>query len=773
MDALVGDLDAVVWEADARTATFTFVSGAAERISGWSASKWLERPGFFAEHLDPGDRERVLAAILDAGGGRPLDVEYRFLAPDGSVRWLRTIGHRAADPADAQRELVRALTVDITEARLDEEAREETDLRFRRVVERLPAVVYLESATPDAEGPGALVYVSPQLQSILGFSPEEWLAAPTSWADQLHPDDRDRVRAINEDATERQAPFVADYRMFGRDGRIRWIHDEAILIQDDDGNPRFWQGTMQDITAQREGEAHAQQSDARYRTLVEQLPAIIYIEDITGDGLQIVYINSQVKELLGIEPEEWIADPSVWSGAIHPDDVDHVMELNRHTERTGEPFSVEYRMIARDGRLVWFEDEARLVYGPDGEPAAWQGVMVDITARKQAEAQLAETEARYRALVEQQPTITYMAALGRGTGVLYISPQTEQLLGYSPHDWYEDPGLWDRIVHPDDRERSVHPDPSVGQHDQRYRVFARDGREVWVHDLARLILDEDGEPMFWQGVLVDLTEQRRAETLEADLATERSTSEQLRVADALKSTFLQAVSHDLRSPLSAILGLARTLEREDIKLTPEESRTMAGRIAFNARRLDGIVGDLLDLERLAAGALEPMFAPVDVGALVRELVAGADLVGGRRLHLDTAPLTITADAAMVERIAENLVANAAKHTPGDARIWISVERADAGALIVVEDDGPGVPREDREIIFEAFAQGGSSHAGGAGVGLALVARFAELHGGRAWVQERKGGGASFRVLLSIDPSRGRARSDQPAVDDAASEANQA
>jgi signal transduction histidine kinase len=108
----------------------------------------------------------------------------------------------------------------------------------------------------------------------------------------------------------------------------------------------------------------------------------------------------------------------------------------------------------------------------------------------------------------------------------------------------------------------------------------------------------------------------------------------------------------------------------------------------------------------------------------------------------------------VERIVENLLTNAVKHTPGDSRIWIRVERTDEGALISVEDDGPGIPPEDRMRVFEPFVQGTTMMPGGVGVGLALVAKFAELHEGRAWVQERAGGGASFRVLLAFEPRTG-------------------
>jgi signal transduction histidine kinase len=214
---------------------------------------------------------------------------------------------------------------------------------------------------------------------------------------------------------------------------------------------------------------------------------------------------------------------------------------------------------------------------------------------------------------------------------------------------------------------------------------------------------------------------------------------------------MQAVSHDIRTPLAAILGLAITLESKADDLSAREVRDLSARIVENSRRLDRIVSDLLDLDRLQRGGLLPRLRSIDLGKLVRQLVTRTDAVTERRLQLDTGPVRVQADPTMVERIVENLVANAVKHTPGDSRIWVRVERADEGALIVVEDDGPGIGERDRERIFEPFAQGPGAGPGGAGIGLALVARFAELHDGRAWVQERVGGGASFRVLLAFHP----------------------
>jgi signal transduction histidine kinase len=281
---------------------------------------------------------------------------------------------------------------------------------------------------------------------------------------------------------------------------------------------------------------------------------------------------------------------------------------------------------------------------------------------------------------------------------------------------------------------------------------------VWIHDQARLIHDDEGKPKYWQGVLIDITEHKHTQDLEHDLTLERETAQRLRVVDEMKNTFLQAVSHDLRTPLAGILGLAVTLAREDLHLDRDDMRDLAHRIAQNARRLDRLVTDLLDLDRLTRGIIEPLFRPTDVGALVWELVADSELLADRKVDVKTTSIVIACDRAKVERIVENLLGNAAKHTPTSARIWVRVEPWEGGALIVVEDDGPGVPPDQREKIFEAFLQGETStpHLSGVGVGLALVARFAELHDGAAWVEERPGGGASFRVFLPTQPAGYRA-----------------
>jgi signal transduction histidine kinase len=263
------------------------------------------------------------------------------------------------------------------------------------------------------------------------------------------------------------------------------------------------------------------------------------------------------------------------------------------------------------------------------------------------------------------------------------------------------------------------------------------------------VSDPDGPNELREPATDPQAEIQRLRRLVAEL---RETRERQRALDEAKNTFLAAVSHDLRTPLAAILGLAVTLEHH--ALDPSETKDLASRIAANARRLDQMVTDLLDLDRLSRGIVEPVLWPVDLGALVTRMVEESD-VADRIVAIESTRVVAEVDAAKVERIVENLLANAARHTPTDAHIWISVRAHDGGVLLAVDDDGPGVPQEQREEVFEPYRKVPSPEgARGVGIGLALVARFAELHGGRAWVQDREGGGASFRVWLPASPPRG-------------------
>lgn len=388
--------------------------------------------------------------------------------------------------------------------------------------------------------------------------------------------------------------------------------------------------------------------------------------------------------------------------------------------------------------------------------AAIAGIIGAAGTRASADARVRRAEEQYKSLIEQIPSAAYtVAKTGLGKS-LYMSPRIEDILGTSPQEWLDNEHMWEQTLHPDDRawavERGQAAQNEGEEFNLEYRMVAKDGHTVWIRDQARLMYDESGIALFWQGVMVDISAERREIHLEEALAIEREDSNRLRELDGMKNTFLTAVSHDFRTPLAAILGLALTLEREDLGLVSADGRDLVERVARNARKLDRLVGDLLDLDRLTRGILEPRRHPVDVGALIAGVVEDVDFMGEHPIIVEAESVVVPVDGPKIERIVENLLANAARHTRRGARVWVRVRAFEDGVLIVVEDEGEGIAEENRDSVFEAFRQGEqptnlTEHAPGVGIGLSLVARFAELHGGRAWVEEREGGGASFHVFI--------------------------
>jgi PAS domain S-box-containing protein len=492
------------------------------------------------------------------------------------------------------------------------------------------------------------------------------------------------------------------------------------------------------------------------------MPGVAYVEAVGTIGAT-SYVSPRIEALTGYPPERFTSSRDFWYSIVHPDDLPGLLAADALADTSFEPYLQEYRMRTVDGSLVWVRDESIFVPAELDRPAHWIGLVVDITEQKRLESDLRSEVEKFRSLAEQIPAVVYIeGAGGSGDSPAYISPKYEELLGYTPEERQARPTMWRELLHPDDRDRVLAAEQGVSDDQpfsEDYRMIARDGRVVWVHDVTVPVRDHSGAVLCYQGVMYDITEQKRAEQeLAQALEMERTAVERLRQADDMKNTFLTAVSHDLRTPLSAILGNAITLESADEMGIPEEDRRQLIRsLARKAKRLTAMVNDLLDIDRLTRGLVHPRRELTDLGALLGRTVAESDVLEERTVHVQTEPIEAWIDESMVVRIVENLLVNAVKHTPQTATIWVGASRVDDGVIVRVEDDGPGVAEDERDRLFEPFERGeGSAPSPGLGVGLSLVAKFAEAHDGRAWVEDRDGGGASFRVLLpdpATPPSR--------------------
>lgn len=354
-------------------------------------------------------------------------------------------------------------------------------------------------------------------------------------------------------------------------------------------------------------------------------------------------------------------------------------------------------------------------------------------------ATLAEREAARIALLQSASRLGEAQALAHvgswewdiRRDVVTWSDELYRIFGRSPASGPVTYGTYLDNLHPDDREfvdqavRRAYRDrePFAFEH----RIVRPDGAERIVASRGRIILD-GAEAVSMVGTAQDVTEQRQADRLREDI--------------------LSAVSHELRTPLTSVLGFALTLERRRKELPDEAVEATVVELTRAARRLERLLGDLLDVERLRRGLVVVSREPTDVLALVETAVASCPL-DGRHVGISGAPLQAEVDAPKLERIVENLVMNAVRHTPAASAIRVRLDVEEDDLLLVVEDEGPGVANEFKEAVFETFNRGANmlSVTPGTGIGLSLVARFAALHGGHAWVEDAPGGGASFRVRL--------------------------
>jgi PAS domain S-box-containing protein len=289
-------------------------------------------------------------------------------------------------------------------------------------------------------------------------------------------------------------------------------------------------------------------------------------------------------------------------------------------------------------------------------------------------------------------------------------------------------------VHPEDRDLvagTVQGAYASGEpFEFDHRLVRPDGTVRWTHSRGRVIQDESGAAIRMVGTAQDITERKRL--------------------DELRDNILAAVSHELRTPLTAIQGFALTLQSRELDAATRAEAI--DHLVEQSAKLERLLGDLLDIDRLRHGLVRPRLERTDVGHLAAR-VAREYAEDGRPVEVDATPVFAEVDPAKVERIVDNLLANAVKHTPPGTPIRLRVAKGDSGVLVAVDDRGAGIPEEDRESIFEIFNRGpeAAAHTAGTGVGLALVAQFAALHGGRAWVEANPEGGSSFCVELPLAP----------------------
>jgi PAS domain S-box-containing protein len=381
-----------------------------------------------------------------------------------------------------------------------------------------------------------------------------------------------------------------------------------------------------------------------------------------------------------------------------------------------------------------------------------------------AEAEVARR--RFHNLVHDLDAIVWEAN-PKTLQLTFVSQHAEKLLGYPVVRWTSEPQFWLSVIHPDDRERaaSLYRAAVAEGRDQEwdYRVVSADGTLLWMHDTVHVVRDRRGRTRKLRGFMTNVSERKRAERERAELmAAMARARHEAEAASRVKDEFLATLSHELRTPLGAILLWTHVLRGT----TPDEetSARALGMIEQDAKALERIVGDILDVSRMVTGKLSLQRGPVDLASTIEAAIdvlrPAAD---ARSIHVvssvDHAVVPISGDAARLQQVVWNLLSNAIKFTPKGGRIDIHLEQIEAWAQITVKDTGQGIRADFLPHVFERFRQADSSTTrmqGGLGLGLAIVRHLVELHGGSVdAASPGEAQGATFTVrlpLLAIRPT---------------------
>ena len=585
-----------------------------------------------------------------------------------------------------------------------------------------------------------LVWVTDQRGAVLEYSRRIDAYGPAlgpdgSWRWELlvHPDDLAAAADAWRAALEAGLTYEHEHRLLMADGEYRWHLSRGIATPAPDGSGTLWYGTATDIHAVRDAEDRLQRTQSALALAMRGGKIGWWQRDLRTE---VVTWSPELEDLFGLPPGSFAGDRNRFLEFVHEDDRAGITAAVQGAIATGNDYVIEFRFRHADGTWGWMEGRGRATY-EDGRPLMLYGIGMDITDRKAVEDTISTREERFRLAAKVGGFGLYDFDLV--TGATYWSPELRAML-----QWDEEqapPPAAGATIHPDDREETLallaatQAPTSDGVFEHEYRVIRPDGEVRWLAVHRQTFFSEpdpspDRMALRSVGVVLDITERKQA--------------------DEVRDVFVGMLSHELRTPVTAIYGGSQVLRREHVDEATRQE--IIGDIISESERLERLVENLLVLARAERHVDLGSREPVLLRAVLSRVVADKRRRWpGSQIELEVAPglPPVTSDDASVELILRNLISNALKYGEPSGIVQVSAERRDDAVVVRVSDDGPGVDPTQIGRLFDLFYRTDDARrrAGGAGIGLFVVRALVESAGGRVWAANRPGGGAEFTFEL--------------------------
>ncbi len=374
-----------------------YVSSQIEAITGYTPAEW-KSSGFWYAAIHPEDQKRFYEENERTNAtGEPFDMEYQIVHRDGHIVWVRDLAKLTRD-ASGNPLYWQGTLIDITDQKKLQASIRQSEDRFRKAFQASPIATCITTLKE-----GLFLDVNEAYLRLSGFHRDQIIGRTAT--EMIFIDARTRekwIKEFTEAGFSMQSQSAAFTTASGKQLETIAFY-EGIQVEGTDAILSMFY----DITNQRRAEIALKESESRYRALVEHIPAIFYMDDIDKEQTTL-YISPQVETITGYTPREWTEDPYSWENHIHPDDRKRVIRNDRLTNQSGKPFSEEYRFITKGGREIWIQEEATLIRDDTGKPLFWQGFMLDITSKKEAQKALGEIANAYRGLFDSVTDAIYV-----------------------------------------------------------------------------------------------------------------------------------------------------------------------------------------------------------------------------------------------------------------------------------------------------------------------------------------------------------------------------